>query len=169
MEIDDSFSSPEEIMDILSKEGLTFKIGFDDEDFDDDDLTDSDFETNSENQSECFTSNSLSNALFSVEMSPEELNRLELILEDAEDDSEEFDERECAAGEEQEHEQSFIQKSESDADKFRKEFKDADIIYFDLFKSKRYVKTLIFQRENDRGRNTYCLVGDCEAPMCFGK
>ncbi|MDV0446274.1 hypothetical protein MsAg5_01030 [Methanosarcinaceae archaeon Ag5] len=140
MEIDDSFASPEEIMDALSEEGFTFKIGFDDDDSEPDDAEDR-------------TNGNLSDAVFSTDLEPDEIRRLESVLEDVdEEEAEDFDE--CGGGADETPVPGFAQN---------------EIIYFDLFKSKRYVKTLIFQKEESCGKSVYYLVGDCEAPMCFGK
>lgn len=64
-------------------------------------------------------------------------------------------------------------KDEAEEDDVREEttvseingLEDADVIYCDLFKKETYVKTFIFQKEEEAGKKSYRLVGFCEAPM----
>ncbi|WNY27445.1 hypothetical protein [Methanolapillus ohkumae] len=163
MEIEDSFCSLDEIADLLSAGGFSFRTGFDD-DFDD---MGDDFEDKNEMFRTGLNKNTadtqLSAAQFSVELSPEEIQRLELELPEPDseknDEEEENEENEWNENSDEKYLENF---EKFNASSFQKELEAAEIVYFDLFKSKRYVKTLIFQKEE----KAYYLIGFCEAPMC---
>ncbi len=135
MEIDETFSSLEEIQSLLEKDGMTWRISVDDDDIEEEEI--------------CRSKIVLESASFSAEADAVEIKKWEAELPDEkEEENDEFFEEEIPADE--------IQKTA---------LENAEVIYFDLFKNKTYVKTLIFCPENETGDRIYRLIGFCEAPM----
>lgn len=135
MEIDETFSSLEEIQSLLEKDGMTWRISVDDDAIEEEEV--------------CRSKIILESASFSADADAVEIEKWEAELPDEkEEDSEERFEENSSAAE--------IQKTV---------LENAEVIYFDLFKKKTYVKTLIFCPENETGTRIYRFVGFCEAPM----
>ncbi|MCL2549370.1 MAG: hypothetical protein FWE78_00205 [Methanimicrococcus sp.] len=145
MEIEETFSNLEEIKNRLEKEGFTFRISFDETD-EDDDVSLIDVET----------------ADFAVEADPKKIEKWEAELPDNDDFEDENDDD---GFEDETSGDGF--KDETGNDGFGGENGDGEpeVVYFDLFKKKVYLKTLIFQKEDEAGGKIYKLIGFCEAPM----
>ena len=135
MEIDETFSSLEEIQSLLEKDGMTWRISVDDDDIEEEEV--------------CRSKIILESASFSADADAGEIEKWEAELPeiDEKDNDETFEENISA---------EEIQKTA---------LENAEVIYFDIFKKKTYVKTLIFCRENETGSKMYRLIGFCEAPM----
>ena len=139
MEIEKTFSTIEEIKAEIEKEGFTFRFSFDEDD-------------ESENQPSEIKKQVISSdrMTFAVESDPAEIEKWEAALPDIEDDENED------TKEPQEEQQ--VQPGRNAT--------NATVLYFDLFKKRTYIKTLIFQKdERETRERIYCLVGFCEAPM----
>ena len=139
MEIEKTFSTIEEIKAEIEKEGFTFRFSFDEDD-------------ENENQPSEIKKQVISSdrMTFAIESDPAEIEKWEAALPDIDDDETED------IKEPQEEQQIQTEKNP----------KNAIVLYFDLFKKRTYVKTLIFQKEErEAGDMIYSLVGFCEAPM----
>lgn len=145
MEIDEKFSSLEEIETLLEKEGLTWRAAFDE------DENEEEIETEEIEQKKII----FENVSFSADADTAEIEKWEAELP-------EIDEKD----EKENPEELFEEKTSSD-ENLKNAFERASVIYFDLFKKKTYTKTLIFQTEDDEenGGKIYRLIGFCEAPM----
>ena len=157
MEIDETFNSLEEIQTLLEKDGMTWRISADDDFMDeiDDDIEEGIKDPTSKIDFE--------SASFSADADDCDIEKWEAELPDiAEGIEEESADEETESG-------NVIQKTAFEKEK---------VIYFDLFKKKAYVKTLIFQTEeggeeskeegkekDGSGSRVYRLIGFCEAPM----
>ncbi|WNY24287.1 hypothetical protein MmiHf6_16170 [Methanimicrococcus hongohii] len=180
MEIDETFSSIEEIQTLLEKEGMTWRISVDEINDDinadtDDDIDDEidDGIDGIENDGACSSKIVLESVSFSADADTIEIEKWEAELPDI-DEKEENESNES----EEFEENDLRNNSEND-------FEKAEVIYFDLFKKKTYTKTLIFQTEDENesnlgsksdgnpdnrsvenaGKRIYRLIGFCEAPM----
>ena len=149
MEIEKMFSTIEEIKAEIEKEGFTFRYSFD-EDEEEENLP---FET----QKQTISSDRMT---FAVDSDPAEIEKWEAALPDIDDEEEpeEINGSENVPGEIKEQQKQQIQTEKTP--------KNAAVLYFDLFKKRTYIKTLIFQKDETETKETiYCLVGFCEAPM----
>ena len=147
MEIENTFSTIEEIKTEIEKEGFTFRFSFDEEE-------EMEKQTPDNEKYEMVQSGSMT---FATESDPEEIEKWEAALPDieSEDETEDPDLPDAEETDKQTRE-------EEDG----KTPKNAAVLYFDLFKKRAYVKTLIFQKEEtETGELIYILVGFCEAPM----
>jgi len=158
MEIEKAFSTIEEIKAEIEKEGFTFRFSFDEEE----DETEKNPTVNE--KYEILQANSM---IFATESDPEEIEKWEAALQDIDDEEEEEAENAYQPNPGNESEKKPINESEKKP-KNENETKpeNATVLYFDLFKKRTYVKTLIFQKEEaETGETIYLLVGFCEAPM----
>ncbi|MDV0444810.1 hypothetical protein MmiAt1_03530 [Methanimicrococcus sp. At1] len=149
MEIEEIFSSLEEIQTILEKDGLTWRMAADEDEADEEDG--------------CGSKIDLGAASFSADADEIEIEKWETELPDIDENGEEEDE-EKSEGDDEEEEKGL---SEDSAENRIKEsmIENADVIYFDTFKKRTYAKTFIFQKEEENGNRIYRLIGFCEAPM----
>jgi len=155
----------EEIEKQLEEEGFVCRISFDEMD-EDDDVSLEDIETTD----------------FAAEADPKKIEKWEAELpddndfecdpDDKPDDDEPDDDEPDTDGpnaHDLEDEKKITEKNEdwnrAQNEPGRKNTDDAEVVYFDLFKKKVYLKTLIFQREEEADREIYKLIGFCEAPM----
>ncbi|MDL2261167.1 hypothetical protein LJC08_02925 [Methanimicrococcus sp. OttesenSCG-928-J09] len=144
MEIDETFSSLEEIQKILEAEGLTWRISIDDDDIEEEEI--------------CASKNVLEFASFSADADQKEVEKWEADLPDI-DEKEETDELENF------NDQPTETKLTSE-EKWKTALENAVVVYFDTFLKKSYTKTLIFQKEDGENEAAfYRLIGFCEAPM----
>jgi len=159
MKIEETFSNLEEIRNRLEKEGFVCRISFDETDEDVD-----------------FNLNDIEMADFVAEANPKEVEKWEAELPDSDEKEEtgkgenEKEENEKEKTEKEENEREETEKNETDWNRFQtgpaqENPVNAEVVYFDLFKKKAYVKTLIFQKEEEEGIKVYKLIGFCEAPM----
>jgi hypothetical protein len=156
MEIDETFTTLEEIRSVLEKDGLTCRISADDEsEFEDETIIDHPLKSDK--------------FLFSSDADENEIEKWESELPD-------IDENEAADEDEEDFGEDDFEEEDSDAvtktplgksdDEMRFEnYEHADVVYFDTFKKRTYVKTYIFQKEIETGKILYRLVGFCEAPL----
>jgi len=150
MEIEKAFSTIEEIKAEIEKEGFTFRFSFDEEE----DETEKNPTVNE--KYEIVQANSM---IFATESDPEEIEKWEAALQDIDDEEEEEAENAYQPNPGNESEKKPINENETKPE-------NATVLYFDLFKKRTYVKTLIFQKEEaETGETIYLLVGFCEAPM----
>ena len=150
MEIDETFNSLEEVQMLLEKDGMTWRISIDD-DIEDDSIEAEDVKEAAASLSKV----SLESVSFSADADTHDIEKWEAELPDS------VEEEECSDEETAIEAENLIQKAS---------FEKAKVIYFDLFKKKAYVKTLIFQTEGgeekeEGGGRIYRLIGFCEAPM----
>ncbi|MDR0768017.1 MAG: hypothetical protein LBE57_06245 [Methanosarcinales archaeon] len=143
MEIDETFSSLEEIQTLLEKDGMTWRISVDDS------MDDMENDDSIENDATCHSKIILESASFSADADTYEIEKWEAELPDVEEGDGEAE--------------SFGEETKNTASKTALE--KAEVIYFDLFKKKTYTKTLIFQSDEENGSRVYRLIGFCEAPM----
>ena len=165
MEIEKVFSTIEEIKAEIEKEGFTFRFSFDENE-------DETEKQNHENEKKNILSSD--SMTFATESDPEEIEKWEAALPDIDEDEDEFENEngcenkngcENENGSEDETRNMSRPSLEKESEN-KKESESAAVLYFDLFKKGTYVKTLIFQREeNELGSREYLLVGFCEAPM----
>ena len=152
MEIDETFTTLEEIQSVLEKDGLTCRISVDDEsDFEDETIID----RSQKSDKFSFSSDADENEIEKWESELPDLDENEAADED-EDDFEEEDSD--AVTKTQPH-------GKSDGEKHFENYGHAGVVYFDTFKKRTYVKTYIFQKEIETGKILYRLVGFCEAPL----
>ena len=159
MEIDETFTSIEEIKSVLEKDGFTCRISADiDDDMDDD----SDFEDEKTNGLQSETDD----FSFSSEADEKEIEKWEAELPDL-DENEAADEEENYDEVENDCDASENSQSGGDSGDGRscENYENADVVYFDTFKKRSYVKTYIFQKEIEDGKGFYRLVGFCDAPL----
>jgi hypothetical protein len=139
MEIDETFSSLEEIEARLEKDGMTWRISVDE------DIGEEDGHSN-------IRLDSADAVSFATDADALEIEKWEAELpdekEEDEEDKDELFEENILSGR--------IPKADIEA---------ADVVYFDIFKKKTYMKTLIFCPEKESGAKIYRLVGFCEAPI----
>lgn len=200
MEIEETFSSLNEIQTVFEKDKMTWRISIDDEE-DEREKEEIKDKRRKENKKKCETKKikieSLKSVSFSTDADKEEIEKWEQELPDIEENGNENENGET--GESGEADESgreneitgFDEGNILEDEKIKIE--NAAIVYFDLFKNKRYVKTLIFQKEEDgekeeeqkeeqeeeqkeeqekeqkeekiKNEKRYRLIGFCEAPM----
>lgn len=162
MEIEETFSSLKEIQTILEKEGMTWRISIDEDETDEE--IDDEIE-NGNNKTEKPKINDLKNVSFSADAGKEEIKKWEEELPDVEEnENDKTDENEINENQMSEFNNGNVIEDEEIK---KAKIEDASIIYFDLLKNKKYIKTLIFQKEEEtlKKEKRYCLIGFCEAPM----
>lgn len=136
MEIEDVFSSLQEIQALLEKDGFLWRLSADED-------------NEKEPEDAATTAVVLKSMSFSADAEPEEIRKWEEEVPDMPEEAEKEEE----AGFQEEEERLHPSKN-------------AVVFYFDLYKKKTYVRTLIFQKELISDAEKYRLIGYCEAPMC---
>ena len=152
MEIDEVFSSIEEIQAVFEKEEITWRISTDDAD----EINEIDIEINAgiESGKKC-SKDKADDFSFSSEADAAEIEKWEAELPD-------IDENEAL---EENFDENIEECNCNQAGSSSQNYENADVLYFDTFKKKAYSKTYIFQKEIENGSAIYRLVGCCEAPM----
>lgn len=150
MEIDETFTSLEEIQSLLERDGMTWRISVDEDEIEEPEEENEEGEGG--DKEVCRSKIVLESASFSAEADAVEIEKWEAELPD-------IDEKE-----EKETPEMFEEKQSTDEIQ-KTAFENASVIYFDLFKKKTYTKTLIFQTEEENKTKIYRLIGFCEAPM----